>query len=73
MSRRTALDIKKEILETLKNKAITPRELESKINTNNKTILTQLKELEFFNKIKIEKRLKSQKNGRAYTIISLKS
>ncbi len=69
MSRRTALDIKKKILEILKNGAMTPRELETKINTNNQTIQTQLKELEFFNKVKIERHQRSQKNGRPYTIV----
>lgn len=71
MGRRTALDIKKRILEILKSGAITPRELESKINTNNKTIQTQLIELEFFNKIKIEKHIKSKKNGRPFTSVRL--
>ena len=71
--RRTALDIKKRILEILRNGAITPRELESKINTNNKTIQTQLKELEFLGLIKIEKHQKSQKNGRAFSLVKLKN
>jgi predicted transcriptional regulator len=73
MVRRTALDIKKRILEILKNGAITPRDLETKINTNNKTIQTQLKELEFFGRVKIETYSKSEKNGRAFSLVKLKA
>ena len=72
--RRTALDIKKEILQLLKkNKEMSLRGLESKINTNYKTILVQVKELEYFGFVKIIKHEKNKINGRPYTSIVLVS
>ena len=71
MPRRTALDIKKKILALLKEQDMTPRELESKINTNNKTIITQLNELEFLGFIRINKHEKNESNGRPFTTIKL--
>jgi len=70
--RRIALDIKKEILQLLKkNKEMSLRELESKINTNNKTIRSQVEELEYFGFVKIIKHEKNEINGRPYTTIVL--
>lgn len=71
MSRRTALDIKKEILNLLKCKERSLRELESKINTNFQTIKTQVKELEYLGFVKIIKHEKSDINGRPFTIVKL--
>jgi predicted transcriptional regulator len=71
MSRRTALDIKKEILNLLKHKERSLRELESKINTNFQTIKTQIKELEYLGFVKTIKHEKSDINGRPFTSVKL--
>lgn len=74
MSRRKALDIKKEILRVLKkNGELSLRELDIKVNTNYKTIRDQIKELEFFGEIEIIKHEKSEKTGRPYTSVKLKN
>lgn len=73
MERREGLDIKKKILQVLKNhKECSLRELETRTNTNNVTILKHVKELEFFGKIEIIKHSKSEKTGRPYTTVKLK-
>lgn len=71
--RRKALDIKKKILEVLKKeKELSLRELETKVNTNNQTLKTQIEELEFFDKIITKKHLKNDKNGKPFTTASIK-
>jgi len=73
MKRRIGLEIKKKILQILKeNGKISLGELERKTNTNNLTILNHIKELEFFGKIEVIKHKKSEKTGRPYTTIILK-
>ena len=72
MSRRIALDLKKKILEFLKQGKMSVRELETKVNTNHNTMIAQLKELEYFGLVELVKHKKSEKNGRAYTIVLLK-
>ncbi len=69
--RRTALDIKKEILKLLKEKEMSLRELETKVNTNFQTIKTQIKELEYFGFIKVTKHEKNNINGRPFTSVKL--
>ena len=69
MKRRTALDIKKEIIKLIKKKEMSLRALETKVNTNYQTIKTQTKELEFFGLIQTIKHEKSKKNGRPYTSV----
>ncbi|HDZ60812.1 MAG TPA: hypothetical protein ENH46_03850 [Candidatus Pacearchaeota archaeon] len=64
--RRTALEIKKEILKLLKQKEMSLRELESKVNTNYETIKTQIKELEYFCFVKVIKHERSDVNGRPF-------
>lgn len=72
MSRRKALDIKKEILDVLKKHGeLSLRELDIKVNTNYQTIRDQVKELEFFGKVEVVKHEKNEKNGRAYTTVRL--
>ncbi len=72
MSRKTGLDIKKEILRVLKeNKECSLRELETKINTNNITIKKHIEELEFLGHVKIIKHEINERNGRPYTTVSL--
>lgn len=71
--RRNALEIKKEILDILaKNGELSLRELDIKTNTSYQTIRTQVKELEFFEKVEIIKHQKNEKNGRPYTTVKLK-
>ena len=72
--RRKALEIKKRILSTLKKHGeMSYRDLETKVNTNNKTVKTQIEELEWFGKVIVFKHDKNKKNGRPYTSIKLNS
>lgn len=72
--RRNALAIKKEILDILsKNGELTLRDLDIKANTNSETIRSQIKELEYFGKVIVTKHKKSEKTGRPYTTVKLKS
>ena len=71
--RRKALDIKKEILRVLKECGeLSLRELDIKVNTNYKTIRDQVKELEFFNMVKVVNHEKNKKTGRPYTTVKIK-
>jgi predicted ArsR family transcriptional regulator len=71
--RRNALQIKQEILDVLsKNGELSLRDLDRKVNTNYQTIRTQVKELEYFNKVIVTKHKKSEKTGRPYTTVKLK-
>ena len=73
MKKRTALEIKKNILRILKEHGeISLRELDIKVNTNSQTIRTQIEELEFFSKVSIIKHEKNNKNGRPYTTVKLR-
>ena len=73
MKRRVGLDIKKKILKILKeNGEMSLGEIERKTNTNNLTILNHIKELEFFDKVKVIKHEKNEKTGRPYTSVKLK-
>ena len=74
MPRRTALDIKKEILKVLREHGeMSLRYLDIKVNTNYATIRQQVKELEFFEKVEIIKHKKNEKTGRPYTRVKLKA
>lgn len=73
MKRRDGLEIKKKILKALKENGELPLgEIERKINTNNLTVLSHLKELEFFGKVEVIKHEKNPKTGRPYTTVKLK-
>ena len=73
MYRRKALDIKKDILNVLKqNGEMSLRELDIKVNTNYQTIRDQIKELEYFGKVDVIKHDKNPKTGRPYTTVKLK-
>ena len=73
MARRKALDIKKDILKILKEEGeMSLRDLDIKINTNSRTIRTQVEELEFFDKVVVAKHSKNDKTGRPYTSVKLK-
>ena len=70
---RTALQIKKEVLDVLsKNGELTLRDLDRKVNTSSETIKTQVKELEYFDKVVVLKHKRSVKTGRPYTTVRLK-
>lgn len=74
MTRRKGLDVKKKILQILKEDGeVTLGELERKTNTNNLTILSHLEELEYFGKVQIIKHQKSEKTGRPFTTVKLKA
>ena len=74
MRRRGGLDLKKKILQILKeNGEMSLGDLERKTNTNNLTILNHIKELEFFNLVEVIKHKKSEKTGRPYTSVKLKN
>ena len=72
--KRKPLDIKKEIVKVLReNKELSLRELDIKVNTNYKTIRDQIEELEYFGIVEVIKHKKSEKTGRPYTSVRLKS
>ena len=71
MKRRIALDIKKKILFLLKEKEMSLRELETKVNTNFNTIKAQVKELEYFGLVRVIKHDKNEINGRPFTSVKL--
>ena len=63
--KRKVLDIKKDILRTLKKEGeLSFKALEIKVNTGSQTIFTQLEELEFFGAIEVKKIKKNPKTGR---------
>ena len=67
---RTGLELKKAIIRALKNNSLSLRRLETKLDTNNKTILMHVKELEYLGVIKIKK-VKNPKNNRISTVVEL--
>jgi len=74
MKRRSGLELKKKILQILRdNGELTLGEIERKTNTNNKTILSHIKELEFFEKVEVIKHKKNPNTGRPYTSVKLKN
>ena len=73
MKRRNGLEVKKKILQILKeNREMSLGEIERKTNTNNLTILNHMKELEFFGLVEVVKHKKNEKTGRPYTSVKLK-
>ncbi len=73
MKKRKPLEIKKRILQVLKeNRELSLREFDIKVNTGYKTIRDQIEELEFFDLVEVIKHKKSDKTGRPYTSIRLK-
>ena len=71
MVRKSGLLIKKGIIEALKKKEYSLRELETKLNTNNLTIKNHCKELEFLKIIELVKHKRSKVNGRPFTSVKL--
>ena len=74
MGRRKGLEIKKKILEILKEEGeLSLEEIERKTNLNNLTVLAHIEELVFFGKVEVIKHKKSEKTGRAFTSVRLKN
>ena len=72
MAKRKSLEIKKQILEILKEeKIISIKKLEKKVNTNYQSILNNCEELEYFGFIKISKTTENTLNGKEYLIIKV--
>lgn len=72
MTKRKPLEIKKEILEILKKeKIISIKKLEKKVNTNYQSILNNCEELEYFGFITISKTNKNSLNGKEYLVVEL--
>lgn len=69
--KRTSLEIKEKILQLLKYKELTLRDLEKKVDTNPETIRRQIKELELLGFVKSIKHEKSEHTGRLFTTIKL--
>ena len=70
--KRRVLNIKKAILKVLKKeKELSLKALEIKVNTGSQTLQTQIEELKFFGVIETIKHSKNEKTGRPYTTIKL--
>jgi len=70
--KRTSQEIKKRILELLSNnRSYTYAQLERKINTGYRSIVSNCKELESFDAVKIKKLKKHSANGRPYFIVEI--
>ena len=67
MPRKSGLEIKKAILEKLKEKECSLRELETKTNTGYSSIKRHCEELEFLKIIELKRHNKNNKNGRPFT------
>lgn len=71
MSKRSSFDIKKKILTLIKSSSLTFAQLERKTNTGYNTIKNNCDELALYDFVKIEKKPKHPKSGRAYFEISI--
>ena len=74
MSKRSSKNIKKDVLKTLiAGRSYSYAELERKVNTGYRSIVSNCKELESFAAIKIEKLHKHEANGKPYFQVSITS
>lgn len=71
VARKSGLDIKKKILELLKTKEHSLKQLERKVNTNYNTIKSHCQELEYLKIIEIEEYSENKFNGRPYLVARL--
>ena len=70
--KRTSQEIKKEILKILSNiKSLSYSELERKVNTGYKTIVSNCQELQSFDSVKITKLKDHVSNGKEYSLIKI--
>ena len=67
----SGLDIKKKIIQALKEKPTSLRKLETSINVGYKTLKLHCKELQFLGILKLTKIAENSRNGRPYTIVIL--
>jgi len=67
----SGLEIKKKIITILKEKPISLRKLETKLNIGYNPIKLHCKELEFLGVVKITKTKEGSKNGRPYSFVEL--
>ena len=67
----SGLEIKKKIIRILREKPISLRKLETKLNIGYNTIKRHCKELEFLGIIKITKTREGSVNGRPYSKVEL--
>lgn len=72
MNYRSGLEIKKRIIETLKEGKKVISQMERKLNTSNKVLKRHLAELEYLGIIKTTKHERSEKTGRPYTTAEIK-
>lgn len=71
MEYRSGLEIKKEIIQLLKQRPHVISEMERKINTSDRVIKRHIAELEYLGIVKVIKYEKSEKTGRPYTVVKL--
>ena len=70
--KRKPIEIKKLILGILKKeRKLSVKKLERKVNTNYQTILNNCEELEYFGLVKISKTSEDSSNGREYLVVEL--
>ena len=67
----SGLSIKKRIIVALKEKPISLRKLETKLNLGYNSIKLHCKELEFLGIVKISQTKEGSRNGRPYKIVKL--
>ncbi len=71
MTYRTGLDIKKAILDLLRQKPHIISEMERKVNTSDRVIKRHVSELEFLGIVKVIRHKKSEKTGRPFSVVEL--
>jgi len=71
MKYRSGLDIKKAILELLRQKPHVISEMERKVDTSDRVIKRHVAELEYLGIVKVIKYKKSEKTGRSYSVVEL--
>ena len=69
--RKTGLQIKKAIINQLKQKDCSLREIQTKVNTNHITIISHCKELEYFGFVELRRLSENKRNGRPYTLVKI--
>ena len=71
MTYRTGLDIKKAILDLLRQKPHIISEMERKVNTSDRVIKRHVSELEFLGIVKVIRHKKSEKTGWPFSVVEL--
>jgi predicted transcriptional regulator len=68
MSKRDSFNIRKKILQILKNNPLTFAQLERKINTNSETIKNDCHELQFYKLINIKEKIHPSNGRKSYEV-----